>query len=91
VAILGTSANCTSAGRAHDQGDAVTGDIALDSEQIIRRAYKIAEDKDIARGDPSAARRVGLDDRRLSRGRQQPSRDPDGMLAEFVEVSGGKA
>jgi hypothetical protein len=25
----------------------VTGDIAPDSEQIIRRAYKIAEDKDI--------------------------------------------
>jgi hypothetical protein len=29
------------------KGDAVTSDIALDSEQIIRRAYKVAEDKDI--------------------------------------------
>jgi hypothetical protein len=25
----------------------VTSDIAMDSEQIIRRAYKVAEDKDI--------------------------------------------
>ena len=25
----------------------MTGDIALDSEQIIRRAYKVAEDKDV--------------------------------------------
>jgi hypothetical protein len=44
----GTSANCASPSESvTDQGDAVTSDTALDSEQIIRRAYKIAEDKDI--------------------------------------------
>jgi hypothetical protein len=35
----------------------VTRDIALDSEQIVRRAYKIAEDKDIE-GAPGAHRPV---------------------------------
>jgi hypothetical protein len=94
---MGGSANCMPAGRVHDQGDVVTGDVALDSEQIIRRTYKNAEDKDIEGVDSLGETRAQLaewgwtTEGSLGAGNSLHARDQDGMLAEFVETSGGMA
>lgn len=74
--------------RSTTNGDAVTSDIALGSEQIIRRACKVAE-------DISPAHEFTIPERDLTvtvfPGLSVISGTTGALASEFVEIPGGTA